>query len=49
MLACRYGTRRHSSAMVGLWRTQMPAEEASAVWEVCAGSGVLEEMGYSQK
>jgi len=34
--------------MVGLWRTQFPGDEAAAVWEACAESGVLEEMGYVQ-
>lgn len=43
----RYGTRRHAAAMVGLWRTQMPKEEAEAVWEGCAESGVMDVMGYS--
>ena len=42
----RYGTRRHAAAMVGLWRKQFPEEEATVVWEACAESGVLEEMGY---
>jgi len=44
----RYGTRRHAAAMAGLWRTQFPGGEAAAVWEACADSGVLEEMGYVQ-
>lgn len=43
----KYGTRRHSAAMVGLWRKQMPAEEAAAVWEACVDSGVMETIGYS--
>lgn len=44
----RYGTRRHAAAMVGLWRTQFPGDEADVVWEACAESGVMEEMGYTQ-
>lgn len=43
----RYGTRRHAAAMVGLWRAQMPPEEAAAVWEACADSGVMATMGYT--
>lgn len=42
-----YGTRRHSAAMVGLWRSQMPDEDAVAVWEACEGSGVMEDLFYA--
>ena len=44
----RYGTRRHAAAMVDLWRTQFPGDEAEVVWDACASSGVMEEMGYRQ-
>lgn len=42
----RYGTRRHAKAMAGLWRTQMPRDEAEAVWEACRSSRVMETLGY---
>lgn len=42
-----YDTKRHSSAMVDLWRQQMPKADAQAVWDACQASGVMEELGYS--
>lgn len=41
-----YGTRRHSAAMAGLWRSQMREEDAAAVWEMCEDSGVMEDLLY---
>lgn len=42
-----YGTKRHSSAMAGLWRAQMPEVEATAVREACGNSGVMDALGYT--
>lgn len=42
-----YDTKRHSSAMVDLWRQQMPRADAQAVWDACQASRVMEELGYS--
>ncbi|CAM9915438.1 unnamed protein product [Ectocarpus sp. 12 AP-2014] len=42
-----YDTKRHSSAMVDLWRQQMPQADAEAVWDACQASRVMEELGYS--
>ncbi|CAB1103308.1 unnamed protein product [Ectocarpus sp. CCAP 1310/34] len=41
-----YGTRRHSSAMADLWRSQMPEDMAEIVWDACQDSGVMSEMDY---
>ncbi|CAM9751780.1 unnamed protein product, partial [Ectocarpus sp. 12 AP-2014] len=41
-----YGTRRHSSAMADLWRSQMPEDMAEIVWDTCQDSGVMPEMDY---
>lgn len=41
-----FGTKRQSTYMVDLWRTQMPEEEATAVWEICEDVGVTSELGY---
>lgn len=43
----KYGTRRHAAAMAGLWRTQMSQDEATAVWEACGASGVMDAFGYT--
>lgn len=42
-----YGTKRHSSQMADLWRTQMPAQDARAVWDACLDSNVMQELQYS--
>lgn len=42
-----WSTRRHSSQMADLWRTQMPEQDAAAIWEACLDSGVMEELKYS--
>ncbi|CAN0137659.1 unnamed protein product [Ectocarpus sp. 8 AP-2014] len=42
-----YDTKRHSSAMIDLWRQQMPQADAQAVWDACQESRVMEELGYS--
>lgn len=41
-----YGTRRHSSAMADLWRSQMPEDMTEIVWDACQDSGVMPEMDY---
>lgn len=41
-----YGTRRHSSDMADLWRSQMPEDMAEIVWDACQDSGVMPEMDY---
>lgn len=42
----RYGTKRDFATIVSMWRTQMPKDEAMAVWEACEASGVMREFGY---
>lgn len=44
----RYGTRRHTAVMAELWRTQMPGDEAMAVWDACTDSRVMDSLGYNQ-
>ena len=41
-----YGTKRQSAAMVSMWRTVMPEQDAQAVWEACEDSGVMGALGY---
>lgn len=41
-----YETRRQSTAMADMWRTQMPKVQADAVWEACEESGVMPVLGY---
>eukprot|EP00752_Nemacystus_decipiens_P011801 g10470.t1 len=42
-----FSTKRHSSQMIDLWRTQMPEQDAVAIWEACLDSHVMEELNYS--
>ncbi|CAB1113729.1 unnamed protein product [Ectocarpus sp. CCAP 1310/34] len=44
-----YDTKRYSSAMVNLWRQQMPQADAKAVWDACQASRVMEELDYSDE
>ena len=41
-----YSTQRHSADMVDQWRIQMPKEYAEVVWEECAESNVMADLGY---
>lgn len=42
-----FSTKRHSSQMADLWRTQMPEQDAVAIWEACQDSNVMQELNYS--